>query len=290
MTISRSFVVAVRDLDSAHLAFERTKRFARSGDRIILVHVERNNLLPLLGAGELRHAIPDAPLAGRISNVWLEDLGRSFAFDPSIEIETLVLEGKPGTAISDYARHIGASAIVVAAHREGIMHAMVFGSTALRILRHAPCPVVVVARDSSVTEYQTAVVAVDIDPAAERVLATTRDLLPQAELNLLHVYRLHEEGQLRLRGMSEDDLVPLREHVRAEAERGMASLQATVPLAKINLEYGFPGSAILSFVLSQRSNILVISQHRGSQLEERTLGSVTQFLLYNCPCDLVLVP
>ena len=289
MTISRSFVVAVRDLDSARLAFECARRFARSGDRIILVHVERKSLLMLLGAGELRHAVPDAPLADRASNTWLEDLGRSFAFDPLIEIETVVLEGKPGTVISDYARHIGASAIVVAAHREGVLHAFAFGSTALRILRHAPCPVVV-ARDSSVTEYQTAVAAVDIDPAAERVLATTRDLLPQAELNLLHVYRLHEEGQLRLRGLSEDDLVPLREHVRAEAERGMASLQETVPLAKINLEHGFAGSAILSFILSQRSNILVISQHRGSQLEERTLGSVTQFLLYNCPCDLVLVP
>lgn len=289
MTISRSFVVAARDLDSARLAFECARRFARFGDRIILLHVEHNSVLQLLGAGKLRDAMPDAAIANLKSTTWLEQLGRSFTTDTSCEIEIVILEGKPGTVISDYARQIGASAIVVAAHREGVLHAFAFGSTALRILRHASCPVVV-ARDSSVTEYLTAVVAVDIDPASERVLATTRDLLPQAELNLLHVYRLHEEGQLRLRGLSEDDLVPLREHVRAEAERGMASFQATVPLAKVHLEHGFAGSAILSFVLSQRSNILVISQHRGSQLEERTLGSVTQFLLYNCPCDLVLVP
>jgi len=289
MTTSRSFVVAARDLHSASSAFERARRLARAGDRIILVHAQRQSLLQLLGEGELRHAIPDAAFAGGDANVWLDELAQSFAFDPSVEIETAVLEGRPGTVISDYARQIDASAIVVAAHREGITRAMVLGSTALRILRFAPCPVVV-ARDRNVTDYQSAVIAVDLDPAAARVIAATQNLLPEAEPTLLHVYRLPGEGQMRLRGLTEQELVPLRERARAEAEGEMARLRTQIPLAKVSLDYGFAGSAILEFVSRQHSNVLVISQHRGSPLEERTLGSVTQFLLYYCPCDLILVP
>ena len=193
MTTSRSFVVAARDLHSASSAFERARRLARAGDRIILVHVQRESLLQLLGEGELRHAIPDAAFASGDANVWLDELAQSFAFDPSVEIETAVLEGRPGTVISDYARQIDASAIVVAAHREGITRAMVLGSTALRILRFAPCPVVV-ARDGKVTDYQSAVIAVDLDPAAARVIAATQNLLPNAEPTLLHVYQLTGEG------------------------------------------------------------------------------------------------
>ena len=92
MTISRSFVVAVRDLDSARLAFECARRFARSGDRIILLHVEHSSLLRLLGAGVLRDAMPDAPIANLKSTTWLEQLGRSFATDTSCEIEIVILE------------------------------------------------------------------------------------------------------------------------------------------------------------------------------------------------------
>jgi len=246
-------------------------------------------LLPLLGEGELRHAIPDDVLSVGVAKTWLDELARSFAFDTSVEIETVVLEGRPGTVISDYARQVGASAIVVAAHREGVMRAMVLGSTALRILRFAPCPVVV-ARDNNVTEYQSAVVAVDLDPAAARVIAATQSLLPRAEPTLLHVYRLVREGQMRLRGLTEQELVPLREQARVKAEREMARLLTQIPLAKVSLDYGFAGSAILEFISRQHSSVLVISQHRGSPLEERTLGSVTQFLLYYCPCDLILVP
>jgi nucleotide-binding universal stress UspA family protein len=56
------------------------------------------------------------------------------------------------------------------------------------------------------------------------------------------------------------------------------------------LEQGFAASAILEIVHNLRPDVLLLSQHRGSLLEQRTIGSVTQFLLYNCPCDLILVP
>ena len=289
MNTSRSFLVAARDLYSGRPAFERARKLAVAGDRIILVHVERKSLLPQPDEGDLPSASPVAPISDGVAMTWLDELAQSFAFDASVAIETVVLEGNPGRVISDYARQVSASAIVVAAHREGIMRAMVLGSTALRILRFAPCPVVV-ARESKVTEYQSAVIAVDLDPAAARLIAAAQGLLLKAEPTLLHVYRLVGEGQMRLSGLTEQALLALREQARASVEKEMAQLRTQIPLAKVSLEYGFAGSAILEFVTRQNSNVVFISQHRGSQLEERTLGSVTQFLLYHCPCDLILVP
>jgi len=255
-----------------------------------LAHVARRSLLRLLGAGELRHAVPDERFADATSTAWLEDVGRVLATDPSIIIESTVLDGEPGAAIGDYARTIGAAAIVVAAHREGVVRESVIGSSALRILRHAPCPVLV-ARRRNGGDYRKAVAAVDIVPAAERVIAAATGLLPQLELTLLHVYRVPDESRWRLEDAGVKELVEtLRYYARASAERGLASLAVSAPQASVRLEYGFAASEILDLVMRESSDVLVISQHRGTQLHERVLGSVTQFLLSNCPCDLLLVP
>ena len=62
------------------------------------------------------------------------------------------------------------------------------------------------------------------------------------------------------------------------------------PQSSVKLEQGFAASAILEVVREQNPDVLVLSQHRGNLMQERRIGSVAQFLLYNCPCDLILVP
>ena len=290
MKAIRSFVVAAREPVSARSAFERARLLARAGDRIVLAHVERGGFLQLLGEGELRHAIPDGQLSNWTSTSWLEELGRSIDTDPTVTVETVLLRGEPAVAIGDYARSIGAAAIIVATHREGVVREIVIGSTTLRILRHAPCPVVVTRR-GPVREYRKAVAAVALDPAAERVIEATLGLLPEAELTLLHVYRIPNESRWRINDVGEKALLePIRKHLQAEAEHEMAKLHTLAPLAKVSLQYGFAASEIFSLVLREWSDVLVISQHRGSLRHERAIGSVPQFLLYNCLCDLVLVP
>jgi nucleotide-binding universal stress UspA family protein len=69
----------------------------------------------------------------------LEALARDTGLDPA---GVLVREGGPGNTILSEARTIGVDAIVLGSHRPDITDYLL-GSTAARVVRHAPCTVVV---------------------------------------------------------------------------------------------------------------------------------------------------
>jgi nucleotide-binding universal stress UspA family protein len=58
------------------------------------------------------------------------------------DVEAVLLKGHSGRAITDYANDIGADCIIVGSHKPGLKD-FLLGSTAARIVRHAPCSVVV---------------------------------------------------------------------------------------------------------------------------------------------------
>lgn len=59
---------------------------------------------------------------------------------PSSEVTPIVRHGRPGPAIVDYAKENGIDCIVLASHRPGLSDYFL-GSTAGRVVRHAPCSV-----------------------------------------------------------------------------------------------------------------------------------------------------
>jgi len=63
---------------------------------------------------------------------------------PGLPVQTAFLEGRPFVEIIRYAREKAIGLIVIATHgRTGIQHAL-FGSVAEKVVRKAPCPVLVV--------------------------------------------------------------------------------------------------------------------------------------------------
>jgi nucleotide-binding universal stress UspA family protein len=56
------------------------------------------------------------------------------------DAEAVVLTGHPGRTVTDYAEEIGADCIIVGSHKPEIAD-FLLGSTAARIVRHAPCSV-----------------------------------------------------------------------------------------------------------------------------------------------------
>lgn len=59
------------------------------------------------------------------------------------DVEAVMLEGNPGIALTTYAKKIGADCIIVGSHRPGLSD-FFLGSTASRVVRHAPCSVYVI--------------------------------------------------------------------------------------------------------------------------------------------------
>ena len=65
-------------------------------------------------------------------------------FGQSARVVTKVLFGNPWPSICDYAKDNGIDLIIVTTHgRTGLSHVLI-GSTAERIVQHAPCPVLAV--------------------------------------------------------------------------------------------------------------------------------------------------
>lgn len=58
----------------------------------------------------------------------------------STDVQPVLLKGHSGRAITDYAAEIGADLIIVGSHKPGLMD-FFLGSTAARVVRHAPCSV-----------------------------------------------------------------------------------------------------------------------------------------------------
>jgi nucleotide-binding universal stress UspA family protein len=60
------------------------------------------------------------------------------------DAETIVAKGHAAEGICDTAARRGAGLIVIGSHGWGAMMSLIFGSTTLGVLQHAPCPVLVV--------------------------------------------------------------------------------------------------------------------------------------------------
>ena len=56
------------------------------------------------------------------------------------DVKALLIKGHSGLAITDFAKECGADCIVVGSHKPGLSD-FFLGSTAARVVRHAPCSV-----------------------------------------------------------------------------------------------------------------------------------------------------
>ena len=64
-----------------------------------------------------------------------------------LEAETIIAKGPAVQGICETAERRRAGMIVIGSHGWGAMMSLIFGSTTLGVLQHAPCPVVVVRDD-----------------------------------------------------------------------------------------------------------------------------------------------
>ncbi|UWQ13593.1 universal stress protein [Aliiroseovarius sp. M344] len=112
-------------------ALEIAKALSAKGAKITALHVMEEvpaYVAQYLPEGQLEDNVKE--LAARMKE--------ALAGEANIEIK--VVSGHAGHAIVDFAKHNGVDCIVVASHRPGLTD-FFLGSTAARVVRHAPCAV-----------------------------------------------------------------------------------------------------------------------------------------------------
>lgn len=113
-------------------AIEAALKLKSEGAEIIAVHVHE----PLQGSVAGAYMPEDAAQTA-VKNA-KEQLAERLTGTP--DIKAVLLKGHSGRAITNYADEIGADCIIVGSHKPGLADYFL-GSTAARVVRHAPCSV-----------------------------------------------------------------------------------------------------------------------------------------------------
>lgn len=142
MTLRR-ILVPVDFSDPSRKAVHYARAFAEQfGARLVLLHVVEPLAYPPDFA--VVPLIPPDAEEARVRELRRQLDGMASGVGPGVTVEAKVTSGRPWQGVVEEARATGADLIVVSTHGyTGFKHALL-GSVAEKIVRHAPCPVLVV--------------------------------------------------------------------------------------------------------------------------------------------------
>jgi nucleotide-binding universal stress UspA family protein len=108
--------------------------------KIYLIYVIEPIIYPAdFSIGQVTIPTPDVDMHSR-AQTELDALAKTF-IESSVDVETIIKSGKPFVEIVETATEKDVDLIIIATHgHTGVEH-LIFGSTAARVIKKAPCPV-----------------------------------------------------------------------------------------------------------------------------------------------------
>ena len=214
------------------------------------------------------------------------------ARNPGVAVEVHLEPGAPTRAVPTAVAALNPDLTVIGARGEGALRRVLVGSTASRLLRTTTCPLLLV-RKPCASAYRRDLVAVDFSPASEIAIRCVRQLLPQAQLLLLHVLVLPYEGMLRAVGVASDEFERAREDARKDALRRMRTLAAAAGLDEqqctLVVDTGDAAQRLALRAEMHGCDLIVAGKHGTHTLHELLIGSVTKRLVEEADVDMLVV-
>ncbi len=221
----------------------------------------------------------------------LESLAKQLREQFAISIHASNRIGRAYSEIANYAASVNADLIVAGAHGENSLLAKLIGSTALRLLKLAKCPVMIVKNSNlPVQTYQQVVAAIDLSPSSHEVPALASLIAPDARIELLLIFDSNQEAHMHKAGIDEALLAEYREKALKQAESKLDDMLATQnnPNMTRQIISGYPPEAICAHAQSLHADLIVIGKHNKKHLEEWLIGSVSKGVAYAAHCDVLL--
>ncbi|HEX8941669.1 MAG TPA: universal stress protein [Gemmatimonadaceae bacterium] len=290
-----TIVIGMDFSDTAIKAAKWASEQFAPGATIILVHVFDPPDQPPFG----RHLLP-APAD-------IEAEAREYAATRLHEVATFlspetprceVRVGKPYEQITAAAREMGADLIVVGPHGDRPRPSKFLGTTAERIVRTSPVPVLV-ATNPPVGRPRTLLVPVDDISVTPTLLARTRDLAADfdADVTLLHVWSnavyshvasmsyaaKANEAEARediTNELRDAGLHWLREIARTGIDRDRVSAAVT---------HGKPGDATIELATAMHADLIVLGRRGTGLVAPALLGSTVGTVLHGSPCPVLVI-
>jgi universal stress protein A len=141
MTVIRNVLSAIDFSECSRRALETAVALAVQHEaRLTLLHVVQAPFVSELGDDAWRTFAPASQQASKALLQWAERARQGGVRD----VAHLEMTGTPWECITDKARELGSDLIVLGTHGRAGIDRLLLGSVAERVVRHAPCSVLVV--------------------------------------------------------------------------------------------------------------------------------------------------
>jgi len=213
-----------------------------------------------------------------------------------ITVATRIATGIPSEEINVAAQAEDSDLIIVGTRgKTGLAHVLL-GSTAERVIRTAPCPVLAVhmAKDEPSGErgvcLERILVPIDFSDCSLDALEYAALVAKQAKASiaLLHVLEPVSYG-LDFTLSHTEERMQRRERLTKQLEELSSALSATGITVTSHLRGGIPVDSILDDVRSLRSDLVVMGTHGRRGLSHVMAGSVAEALLRRATCAVLTV-
>ena len=216
--------------------------------------------------------------------------------DALISANSEVCFGRAYQAICDAAQKQKADLIVIGTHGfTGLKH-LLLGSTAERVIRHAPCSVLVVHKQTGrnakpLLKPKKILVPTDFSKPAEQALqsAITLARQHQAQIHLLYVVPIHYAvGDYDLM-----DYAILAAEQKEEGQKHLTALSKKLVAQNIpvtaGVRHGRPAVEINEAAAELDCDLIVISTHGRTGWNHALLGSTTEETVRHASCPVLVV-
>jgi universal stress protein E len=288
-----SRILAATDLSApARHAVERAAVVSKdTAAALDLLHVA--NLAPLERLRQLMGATP-ADMEQRVLDAArqkLRDLAAALQQRFGVAAGTHVVTGSLLAELARQADGLAAGLLVCGARGESVIRHFTLGTTALRLLSTAPCPVLLVKQPPH-EPYRRLLVPVDFSPSSLRAIRHARSVAPHADIVLLHAFDVPFEGHLRYASVDEDIINHYRIVAKQEATQKLLALRDEAGLApdrsSLVVLRGNPTLSIIEQEQEWDCDLIVMGKQGESLLEKMLLGSVTKHVLAESQGDVLV--
>ncbi len=204
-----------------------------------------------------------------------------------------------GTAWEEIIRHVrqqGNDLVVAGTRDPGLASRFLFGNTAMRLLRHCPCPVWITKPGGDWNDLKI-LVASDLSEVSQEALdlGVRAARMTEAKLRVLHALEHQTGNRLRHAGLRDEDIRAYYETLRSEAEATLNEQLAqtdyrTVPAGVIaEVKDGPPETAILEAIDQHEIDLLIMGAVGRRGLAGMLIGNTAESLLPHVPCSILAV-
>ena len=209
------------------------------------------------------------------------------ALDIGGDIEVDVRAGDP-VAEMIQATHAMIDLFIVGTHRRRGFLDAIWETIVQKVVRHAPCPVLLVCEDASQV-YDSAILATDFSPASSKAARMAAILAPGIKLKPVNAIHVPYQGRMGANAAAPLEAAFMRDaEVAANNWRAALSLDDAV-CGAVSVRNGSAYGIIKAAVENEGAPLLAVGAHGRVGAMPSVLGSIANDLLREPPCDILIL-